>query len=187
MAHIRILLLQFLLFGCCGILSAQRVALKTNLLLWAATTPNAGAEFALGRDFTLSASLAYNAWKFSGDMKLNLYLIQPEVRYWFCRRFEGYFIGIHAHYAHYSIGNISFISGLKEHVVVGDLYGAGISYGYHWAIGERWGIEAVIGGGYTHLEYDKYRCLECDEHLGRFSQNYFGVTRIGVSLIYFLR
>lgn len=179
--------LLFLLLCCCCFLRAQRVALKTDLLLWCTTTPNVGVEAALGPDFTFTATVAYNAWKFSGDMKLNLYLVQPELRYWFCRRFEGHFVGAHAHYAHYNIGGISFIPGLKDRLMQGDLYGGGFSYGYHWAIGERWGIEAVIGGGYTRLEYDKYRCAECDERIGRFAQSYFGVTRLGVSLVYFLR
>ena len=179
--------LPFLLLSCCSCLSAQRVALKTDLLLWGTTTPNAGMETALGRNLTLSATAAYNAWKFSGGMKLNLYLLQPEFRYWFCRRYEGHFVGVHAHYAHYNIGNISFISGLKDRVVQGNLYGGGLSYGYHWAIGERWGLEAVLGGGYTRLEYEKYRCAECDERIGTFKQSYFGLTRAGVSLIYFLR
>ena len=90
-------------------------------------------------------------------MKLNLYLIQPEARYWFCRKFEGHFVGVHGHYGHFNIGQIPFISGLKEYVLRGDLYGGGLTYGYHWAISDRWGLEAMIGGGYAYMKYDKYR------------------------------
>lgn len=180
------LFILFLLTDICTA-SAQRVALKSDLLLWGTTTPNAAVEAALGNDFTLSATVAYNAWKFSDNMKLNLYLVQPEFRYWFCRPFEGHFVGVHTQYAHYNIGGISFISALKDRVVQGDLYGGGLTYGYHWAIGERWGLEAVIGAGYMHLEYEKFRCAECDERIGLFTQNFFGPTRAGVSVIYFLR
>ena len=73
--------------------TGQQVALKTNVLFWAATTPNAGVEFAVGRRFTIDLWGAYNAWKFPNDMKLNLYLVQPEVRFWPCRKFEGHFLG----------------------------------------------------------------------------------------------
>ena len=66
---------------------------------------------------------AYNAWKYPDDMRLNLYLIQPEVRFWPCRKFEGHFFGVHGHYGHFNIGMIPFISGLKDHVLRGDLYG----------------------------------------------------------------
>ena len=63
-------------YGCC---CAQRVALRTNLLLWSTTTPNAGVEFSMGRHFTFELTGAYNAWKFDNDMKLNLYLAQPDI------------------------------------------------------------------------------------------------------------
>ena len=78
---------------------AQRVALRTDLLLWGTTTPNAGVETSISRHFTMALNGAYNAWKFGNDMKLNLYLIQPELRYWPCRKFEGHFLGVHGHYA----------------------------------------------------------------------------------------
>lgn len=184
---LRILSLSLLLSAGSATAYAQRMALKTNLLLWGTTTPNVGMETALSHRFTFAAEAAYNAWKLPDNMRLNLYMAQPELRYWFCRRFEGHFIGAHGIYAHYNIGNISFIPALDGRVVTGDLYGGGITYGYHWAIGERWGLEAVIGGGYIHLDYEKFRCAECDERIGTFTLNFFGPTRAGITLIYFLR
>lgn len=166
---------------------SQRVTLKSNLLYWATTTPNAGMEFSLGRHFTFDIWGAYNAWKFGSDMKLNLYLVQPEFRYWPCQRFEGHFIGVHGHYGHFNIGMIPFIPDLKDKIYRGDLYGAGISYGYHWAIGERWGIEATIGAGYVYMDYDKFKCVDCAELIGSYKRSYFGPTRIGLSFIYFIR
>ena len=82
-------------------------------------------------------------------MKLNLYLIQPELRYWPCRKFEGHFLGVHGHYAYYNVGQIPFFSGMEDIIYRGDLYGGGITYGYHWVLGDRFSIEAVIGGGYA--------------------------------------
>lgn len=57
----------------------------------------------------------------------------------------------------------------------------------HWLMGYRFSIEAVIGGGYARMEYDKYRCAGCGERMGHYKRNYFGPTRAGVSLIYFIR
>ena len=168
-------------------LHGQQTALKTNLLFLATTTPNAGVEIALSDRLTLDLWGAYNAWKFPNDMKLNLYLIQPELRYWPCQKFEGHFVGVHGHYGHFNIGQIPFISGLKEHILRGDLYGGGVTYGYHWAVGDRWGFEAMIGAGYVRLDYTKYRCTACAEAVGRYTRTYFGPTRIGLSAIYFLR
>ena len=172
---------------CTGTVSAQHTALKTNLLQWGTTTPNAAAEFALGRHFSLERGGAYNAWKFDNGMKLNLYMARPEFRYWLCRKFEGHFVGVHGHYGHFNIGLIPFVPDMKDHIYRGDFYGGGISYGYHWAIGRRWGIEAVIGGGYANLKYGKYRCVECAEKVAEYKRNYFGVTRAAINLIYFIK
>ena len=103
--------------------NAQQTALKTNVLFWGTTSPNVGVEVGITRQVTLDIWGAYNAWKFKNDMKLNLYLIQPEARYWFCQKFEGHFVGIHGHYGHFNIGQIPFISALNNYVLRGDLYG----------------------------------------------------------------
>lgn len=165
----------------------QQAAIKTNLLYWGTTTPNLGLEIGISNQFSVDIWGAYNAWKFPNEMKLNLYLIQPEVRYWLCRKFEGHFVGVHGHYGHFNIGQIPFVSGLKEYVLRGDLYGGGLTYGYHWALGERWGLEAMIGAGYAYMKYTKYRCAECGEAVGQYTRSYVGPTRIGFSVIYFLR
>ena len=69
----------------------------------------------------------------------------------------------------------------------GNLYGAGISYGYQWLISKRWSMEATIGVGYARLEYDKYaRDCKC-EKLGHNTRNYFGPTKIGLSFIYVIK
>ena len=166
---------------------AQNVAIKTNMLYWATTTPNLGTEFAINRHFTTELWGAYNSWKFKNQMKLNIYMIQPEVRYWPCQKFEGHFFGIHGHFAHFNMGMVPFISSMKDILYRGDLYGGGVSYGYHWAIASRWGLELNIGAGYMNLKYDKYQCADCAEPLGSYQRNYFGITRAGISVLYFIR
>lgn len=179
-------IILFLLFGT-TVASAQYTSLKTNLLQWATTTPNASAEFALSRHFSMEIGGSYNAWKFDNGMKLNLYMARPELRYWFCRKFEGHFVGAHGHYGHFNIGLMPFLPAMKDYVYRGDFYGGGFSYGYHWAIGRRWGIEAVIGGGYAYMKYGKYRCVECAEKVAEYKRNYFGVTQAAINLIYFIQ
>lgn len=146
-------------------LYGQQTALKTNVVFLATTTPNAGVEIGVGRQFTIDLWGAYNAWKFPNEMKLNMYLVQPEVRYWLCRKFEGHFFGVHGHYGHFNIGQIPFISGLKNHVLRGDLYGGGLTYGYHWAFGDRWGMEAMIGASYPHFATTILRAQRQPAHI----------------------
>lgn len=183
----RTLHLLFLLIALPGAAEAQQVALKTNMLFWLTGTPNVGMEIGLSPRLTFDLGGMYNAWKYPKQMKLNNYGAQAEIRYWFCRKFEGHFLGIHGQFAHFNIGQIPFIPSLEEHVLRGDLLGGGLTYGYHWAVGERWGIEAMLGAGYLQVEYEKFRCADCGERVGRYTHTYYGPTRAGVSVIYFLR
>ncbi len=184
-SHTSILLILFLIVTNYG--EAQQVALKTNLLYWATTTPNAGVEIALNRKLTLDLSANYNAWTlFPDNMSLRHYLIQPELRYWSCKRFEGHFFGIHALGGKFNIGNVPFIPSLKEYMYRGNMVGGGISYGFHWVTGKRWGIELEIGAGYLQMKYDKYICRECAEIVASYKRHYYGPTRLAVNLVYFI-
>lgn len=157
--------------------SAQDVALKTNALYWLGTTPNLGIELALNDRWTLDLSAAYNPWTFKDDKKMRFWLAQPEARYWLCEKFEGHFVGLHAHAA-------QFYGGFHSKRYDGYLAGGGLTYGYDWILSPHWNIEAAIGIGYAHLWYKespRIHCIKCetDKH-----KNYFGVTKAAVSLIY---
>ena len=47
---------------CLGSVKAQDVAVKTNLLYWATTTPNLSAELGLGKRTSLELTGGYNPW-----------------------------------------------------------------------------------------------------------------------------
>lgn len=166
---------------------AQKIGQKTNLLYLATTTPNVGLEFSLNKKLTLDATVGYNPWHLSGNGSLRHWLVQPELRYWACQAFEGHFVGIHGIYSKYYVGDIALISSSKNYIYDGSFYGAGISYGYHFPLTEKWSLELTAGLGYVHLDYDKYSCTECLELEGSHQKAYWGPTKVGVSLIYMLR
>lgn len=163
-----------------------KFAIKTNALYWATSTPNLGFEVGLSKKLTLDVSGNYNPWKFSDNKQFKHWLVQPELRYWLCERFNGSFFGIHAHYADVNVSNLNMF-GMGHYRYDGNLYGAGISYGYHWILKNRWSMEATIGAGYARLKYDKYECGKCGEKIGHSSKNYFGPTKIGLSIIYTIK
>ncbi len=166
-----------------------KFGIKTNLLYWIPTTPNIGLEFGMARKWTMDISAGYNPfqWHKGGVNKWGY--VQPEARYWFCQRFEKHFIGLHALYIKYNIGNTEFpfTDAFEQYRYDGWGAGAGISYGYHLPMAKRWAWEFSVGAGYVYLEYDKYRCYDCDEYEGRKNRHYFGPTKAGVSLIYMIR
>jgi hypothetical protein len=159
---------------------------KTNLLYDAIGTFNLGVEFRTGAKTSLEVPFSWNPWTFSDNRKWKHILVQPEFRFWTHETFRGHFVGLHGHYAYYNIGNLPkpFSPNMQEHRFEGWLAGAGLSYGYRWNFNHRWGMEATIGAGYAYLLYDKYECESCGDRLGEYAKNYFGPTRVGLSLIY---
>ena len=170
---------------------AQHMNVGTNLLYWATTTPNARAEWLLKGHYTLSATFGYNAFNFKDDSganpKLHHWLVYPEVKYWFCRPFEHDYVGVHAFYGRYNAGGIGLLGFLDDCRWKGYGMGIGISYGYQWAFGKRWGIEASLGIGYAYLNYRKYESGTCGDLLAKVERHLLLPTKLSLSLLYFIR
>ena len=184
--HKRKALLAFLLCIAIGSIAAQKVALKSNLLYDATTTLNVGLEVGLSPKWSLDLPVNYNPWEFSDNKKLKHWLVQPELRYWFCERFNGHFLGLHGHASQFNVGGIKLF-GLEDSRFEGNLYGGGLSYGYHWILNTRWSIEATIGLGYAYIDYTEYECARCGSEKDKGTRNYFGPTKAGISLIYIIK
>lgn len=187
-----------LALGCCLFpeASAQHVAVKTNLLYGAyAYTPNLSLEIGLGHRSSLDIGGGYNPWNRDGsrvnNKKLVHWLGQIEYRYWLCGKFSGHFFGIHALGTQYNIAGhelpLLFGKGSKNYRYQGWGAGGGISYGYNFYLGKRWGLEVQVGAGYARLHYDKYDCAKCGRKIGTENRNYFGPTKAGISLIYIIK
>lgn len=152
---------------------AQDIAVKSNLLYtFAAVTLNAGAEIGLAEQWTLDVPINFNPWKLGGKTRLRHWGIQPEARYWFNEKFNRTFVGFHVHYADYNVGNWSMFSDNMQNTrYQGHLYGAGFSFGNVWKLKGRWLLEASVGLGYAHMEYEKYPCSTCGTMIKEGSRN----------------
>lgn len=197
---------------------AQRVALKTNLLYDATSTPNIGAEFGLGRKTTAQIYYGWNPWKFgkysasntssnaatapgatdaryTSRKQLRHWMLMPEVRYWFCERFNGHFIGLHAMGGQFNMGGIktvfpgAFFDGdrpdTKSNRYEGWYVGGGFTYGYQWMLSKHWNLEASLGVGYNRLHYKEFTdCNTCDGRYTERNQNYIGLTKAVLAIMY---
>ena len=183
----RLSLALLMLCGTVGVF-AQKTALKTNVLYDVTGSINVGAEFELTPKWTFDISGNYNAWDFSNDRKWRHILVQPEARYWFCESFNGHFIGIHAHWLKFNIGNVTMPFGLwkgtRTNRFDGDMWGGGFSYGYNWLLSKHWNLEAEIGVGYGRVIFDKYPCASCGKRIVSGKKNYWGPTKAAISLVY---
>ena len=171
----------------CMFASAQKVAVKNNLLMDAMASVNFGVEFKTGVRTTLNIPASMNLWSFSDDKKFKHVAVQPEFRWWKCQPFTGHFLGVHAHYASYNVGGIGPFKTIKDNRYEGWLIGAGVSYGYNWILAPRWSLETTVGIGYAHMTHDKYACGKCQPKIGREHVNYFGLTKLGLTLVFLLK
>lgn len=172
------------------------LAIKTNLLYGIyALTPNLGVEVGLDRRTTLNISGSYNWFNLDGNNNNNKkrvhWMVQPEFRYFFCERFNGHFVGVHALYSQYNIGGhelpllLGKASADFRHE--GWAMGAGATYGYQLMLNKRLNLEFSVGLGYVNLRYDKYDCPKCGSKINTENKNYFGPTKTAISLIYIIK
>ncbi len=169
---------------------SQNIAIKTNALYWATTTPNIGVEASVGKRSTLQLFYGLNPWKQSGGDQSSLrhWLLMPEYRYWFCETFNGWFVGAHLMGGEFNISSVDLpgnvFSDLKDHRYEGWYAGGGITAGYQWVVNEHLNVEASLGVGYDHIKYDQYKCGTCGEKLKSAHKNYLGPTKLALSVVY---
>ncbi|MCM1005711.1 MAG: DUF3575 domain-containing protein [Prevotella sp.] len=171
---------------------AQDAGLKTNLVGDALLSPNVAVEIGLAPRWTLDLSGELNFWKVNEHSWKHV-VFQPEARYWFCERFAGHFLGVHALGGTFNVGNIDMdmtflgtdFSKLKDRRYQGWGAGAGIAYGYAWPVHKHWNIEAEIGFGWVYTRFDSYPCAVCGTKLeDNKVHNYVGPTKAAVSVVY---
>ena len=173
---------------------AQKVALKTNLISDAVTSPNLGIEFRMAPKWTFDLTGQLNAWNIHGR-RWRHWMVQPEARIWLCEAFQGSFFGLHAIGGQFNVGNLTFLpdgfkflgtdfSNLKDKRYQGWGAGAGIAYGYDWILAKHWNLEFEVGVGWIWTKYTRYPCTVCGTPQGKGHHNYFGPTKLSLAIEY---
>lgn len=172
---------------------AQDIAVKTNVMSDAFLNINLGVEAGVSPRWTIDLSGQFNGWKLSEGKRWKHWAVQPEARYWFCDRFAGHFVGVHAHGGQYNIGGfdgrLNFLGTdfrkLRDTRYQGWFVGGGIAYGYAWILGRHWNLEAEIGFGYSYTRYDRFECVGCGRQIESDQpHHYVGPTKAAVNLVY---
>lgn len=177
---------------CAGMAYGQKVGIKSNLLYDAALTPSLGVEVGVAPKWTIDLSAQLNDWAVDGR-RWKQWFVQPEARYWFCRRFSGHFVGAHLIGGQYNFGQLNLpfkflgtdFHELKDHRWQGWAAGAGVAYGYSWILDKHWNFEAEIGLGWLYTRYDTYRCADCGRKVKSDTpHNYVGPTKAALNIVY---
>ena len=165
--------------------AGPRFAVRTNALYWATASLNAGFEVGLDPRTSWEVAGGYNPWTFGDNRNSDSGRRRPNSATGSAGVSPGIF-GLHVLYADFNAGGVKLF-GMGDRRYEGFLYGAGLSYGYQWVVGRRWNIEAMLGVGYIRSEYDRYVWKRCGRFLGSGRRNYFGPTRVGVSVGFMIR
>lgn len=163
------------------------MAIRTNMLYDALLVPNLGAEFSLGRGWSLGADGLYAWWSndtrhrywriAGGELTLRRYFRSPRRG----TRLSGHHLGLYGQAFKYD-----FEFGGK-----GDMsdftYGGGLEYGYSLPVGRRINIDFTIGVGFLRGKYKEYEPMDGHYVWQKTSiRNFFGPTRAEVSLVWLL-
>lgn len=172
--------------------SAQKWAVKSNLIGDGLLSPNVAGEVGLAPKWSFETSLEANYWAVNDHSWKHL-VIQPEARYWFCQRFAGHFVAAHALGGVFNVGNLDMdmnflgtdFSKLKDRRYEGWGVGAGIAYGYAWPVARHWNIEAEFGFGWVYTRFDSYPCAKCGTKISSNKvHNYVGPTKVALNIVY---
>lgn len=163
------------------------MALKTNMLYDAALVPNIGAEFYVGRGWSLGADWMYAWWSSNKRHRYwRIYGGEIGVRKYFGRRaavkpLTGHHLGLYLQGITYDFetGGTGYQSDFS--------YGAGIEYGYSLPVGRRLNIDFGIGIGYLGGEYRKYTPEDdCYVWQATKQRHWFGPTKAEISLVWLI-
>ena len=187
MDRYKVIFLLIMITSCISNIQGQQLSVKTNAMYWLTSTPNFSVEVGFNKHMSAQLAIGYNAWAFSGTRSFKHYVFTPEVRYWLTRPMERHYIGFYAQAGKFNLRKVPLFAE-QQLVYRGTFYGTGLSYGYQWALGDRWGIEASLGIGYARIPYGLFAYTECcAERISTHTRNYFGPTKLGLNIIYIIR
>lgn len=165
--------------------------LRTNLLYDLALLPNIGAEFYLGKGFSIVGNYQGAWWSVdSKHLFWRMYGGDLEVRRYFGKAAErkpltGHHLGIYG-----QVGTFDFELG-KKGILCHLIYGGGLAYGYSLPVAKRLNIDFTVGFGYLHGDYDIYHPNfpkgskdGCYEWLETRTANWILPTKVGITLVW---
>lgn len=157
------------------------LALKTNVLYDACALLNLAVEMQVSKKITVELPLTCSLWDLGSEHGVRTVALQPEARWWMGNEAgRGHFVGLHAHVAWF---NVKWNDNRYQDVDR-PLLGAGLSYGYKLPLSEHWGAEFTLGLGYANMKYNTYYNVDNGALLDTRVRHYWGVTRVGASLVY---
>ena len=170
--------------------------IRTNMLYDAALLPTLGADFYIGKHFSIGGNWTYAWWSknskhrywraYGGDLNLQWFFGERAQE----KPLQGHHIGVYGQILTYDFEfhGKGWMGGKPG----GDLWdkmhwGVGLNYGYSLPVGRRLNIDFVIGLGYMTGTYYTYKPIDnCYVWQSTKTRHYFGPTKAEVSLVWLI-
>ena len=175
--------------------TAQGQAIKINVPFTLAGSPNIGAEFTISQQLTINGDFMWLPYMFKkkeevfrftqGSVDVRYY-VNPKY-YYTNDMFDGFYVGPYIMYGQFNIGLATHDDMFDNRRYKGWGMSAGISTGYKFYLSRRFRLDANIGLGFAHLQYNTYRLGgEWAEYpMSKKDTKYWiGPTKFGVHLVY---
>lgn len=171
------------------------LGIKTNLLTWASImpdfkhyntyVPNLEVEYYFADKWSVAASGAYADWSAGGNKYFAVSDWSVEPRYWFNNdgRFRWFYAGVYGQMGDYDNQNLH----IDDFGNTGDYFGGGVSLGAMIPLGNRFGFELGIRGGYLNRELKAYSYSTEDAAYyleSKETKNEWGIMGIKASLLF---
>lgn len=159
------------------------LAVKTNLAAYIPLIANIGIEIPIGDKFSIDVPFYYSPYTVGQNYNFRVLALQPEFRFWLKEQMKGHFVGAYLMGGWYNIG-FNDETRYQDRDGESPAWGGGLSYGYSMEFAKNWGLEFTLGLGYLRLDYDKFHNVINGQKYETKMTNYFGVNKLGITLIY---
>lgn len=158
------------------------MALKTNLAYDAFGVLNLAYECQFADHWTAELPVMWSLWDWKESRGLRTVALQPGVKYWFSKPGSGHAVGADFDLAWYNArwDDDRYQSEGRPAM------GASILYAYTLNMGRGWKAEFSLGVGYVNTRYNTYYNISDGALIDTRTKNYFGPTRLGITLVYSL-
>lgn len=164
----------------------RHLYIKTNGIGWVMAAANLAVEVDLAKHWSFTLPLYWSSWNyFKTTLKFRTLTLQPEVRYWFSEKNDGWFCG-----AHFGLGWFNYATNgdyrYQDHGGHSPAIGGGIAAGYRLPIShnKRWKMEFTLGAGVYKTHYDKFINETNGQMVGTEKKTWFGIDQAAVSIAY---
>ena len=167
----------------------RKMYIKTNVPAWALLWQNVAVEVDLAKHWSFALPVYWSPYNYGKQtLKFRTLTLMPEVRYWPKADNMGFFVNAHFGMAYYNYakdGEFRYQDHKGKTPALGG--GVGVGYRFYFCKNHHWTMEAAVGAGVYHLDYDIFDNTDQTKHgylLGRRKRTFFGLDQAAFTISY---